>query len=62
MDAETFNYRTTKKEVKDVDKVLFDFLEKLKSEGLSDTVNVIVVADHGMTENSNFVSALYKIS
>ena len=52
----------TKKEVKDADKVIFDFLDTLKNQNLDEIVNVIVVADHGMTKNSNFVSNMDIIS
>ena len=41
-------------EVYQVDKVFSQFLTFLEKENMADVVNIIVVADHGMTERSNF--------
>ena len=44
-----------KEAVKDVDEVFKTFLDHLEDEGKSDEINFIVVADHGMTDQSKVV-------
>ena len=45
-----------KSEVKNIDGVFDRLLSKIANENMTETINLIVVADHGMTNNSKFVS------
>ena len=45
-----------KSEIKNIDGVFDRLLSKIEAENMTETINFIVVADHGMTKNSNFVS------
>ena len=45
-----------KSEVKLIDDVFDRLLTTIADENMNETINFIVVADHGMTNNSNFVS------
>ena len=45
-----------KEEIQGVDLLLYGFLLNLENRNLADKTNVIIVADHGMTANANFVS------
>ena len=45
----------TKNEVTEIDQVFNRFLTKMGKDNMRDVVNLIIVADHGMTNNSNFV-------
>ena len=45
-----------KSEIKNIDDVFDRLLSKIEVENMNETINFIVVADHGMTKNSKFVS------
>ena len=45
-----------KSEIKNIDGIFDRLLSKIEVENMNETINFIVVADHGMTKNSNFVS------
>ena len=49
----------TKEEIQGVDLLLYGFLLNLENRNLADKTNVIIVADHGMTANANFVSKMW---
>ena len=44
-----------REEIQGVDLLLYGFLLNLQSHNLADKTNVIIVADHGMTANKNFL-------
>ena len=48
--------QATKNEVQGVDAIILSFLLKLQDSPIGDKTNVIIVSDHGMTSNANFVS------
>ena len=50
------------KEVKLIDDVFDRLLTKIADENMNETINFIVVADHGMTDNSKFVSKTLEIN
>ena len=51
-----------KKEVKLIDGVFDRLLTTIADENMNETINFIVVADHGMTNNSKFVSRTLEIN
>ncbi|HIF15274.1 MAG TPA: hypothetical protein EYQ86_08165 [Bacteroidetes bacterium] len=49
----------TKEEIKMIDGIIKTFLDNLANEGLADTTNFIITADHGMSLNSDKVKYLH---